>query len=176
MFGYDSGYDTDDTDELLTKKGCAHVPILSVSDTALRRTHSATNCQKFSTEQASVIVNEDWLFSLDSTRQQGGETSCGFTLAVSMGFPPPCRHEVQSWYKRKNFADKRLDTGRQNVHERTQCPEFAARQELGICRHSPNEQPQVHGTPNTSRQENHSTPTQAPAGTRIAPVQPQGNQ
>lgn len=76
MFGYDSGYDTDDTDELLAKKGCAHVPIFSVSDTALRPTPSAANCQKFcNQEKPSVIVNEDWLFSLESTRQQGGEAS-----------------------------------------------------------------------------------------------------
>lgn len=67
MLYYDSGCDTDDTDELLAQKSSLHPTIYTVSDTALRARPSSTTMQSNKT-QPSLIVNDDWLFSLDSSR------------------------------------------------------------------------------------------------------------
>eukprot|EP00892_Ulva_mutabilis_P006692 jgi/Ulvmu1/4395/UM002_0120.1 len=106
MLNYDSGYDTDDTDELLAQKSCAQPTVYTVPETALRARPSTQNCQPSTGAlQPSVIVNEDWLFSLGSTRE--------------------CTDSQQYMPMPAQASTIR------------QCPETAARREMGFSAASP---------------------------------------
>lgn len=75
MFSYDSGYDTDDTDELLASKIAAPIPVVQTASRSAR-----TCSSKVDAVSGSLIVTDDWLFSLDSTRAQGAFDACAHVI------------------------------------------------------------------------------------------------